>query len=368
MAPGSGISLGRVLGVPVRLAPSWFVVALVVVVVFAPSVEQSTGLRAPATWVVAALFAVLLLLSVLLHEVAHAATARALGLPVSEIVANLWGGHTQFSDESPTPGGTALVAVTGPLANGALAVASWAGLTVVHGDVAQVLLVALMLTNAFVALFNLVPGLPLDGGRVLEAGVWAVTGDRSKGTLVAGWSGRIVAVVLLLWWVGWPLVQGRQPDLTSLVWSVMIAALLWQGATAAIGVARLRRSAARVQLADVVRPALGVPADDLAWLDLPDDDPRALVALGPDGPEGILEAHARRSLHGTGRPPAGTPLHAVITVLDPVVVVPAAATGNDLLTVLATRPARHYLVVDATGRVVGVVDGQSLAEALTARS
>ena len=114
MAPGSGISLGRVLGVPVRLAPSWFVVAIVIVVLFAPSVERSTDLVAPATWGVAALFAVLLLASVLLHEIAHAATARALGLPVTEIVANLWGGHTQFSDESPSPGSTALVAVAGP--------------------------------------------------------------------------------------------------------------------------------------------------------------------------------------------------------------------------------------------------------------
>jgi Zn-dependent protease len=368
MAPGSGISLGRVLGVPVRLAPSWFVVALVVVVVFAPSIEQATGLRAPATWAVAGLFAVLLLVSVLLHEVAHAATARALGLPVTEIVANLWGGHTQFSDESPTPGGTALVAVTGPLANGALALAAWAGLTVVHGDVARVLLVALMLTNAFVALFNLVPGLPLDGGRVLEAGVWAVTGDRSKGTLTAGWCGRVVAVLLRLAMVVRPGLQGRQPDLTSLGWSVMIAALLWQGASAAIGVARLRRSASRVRLADVVRPAVGVPADDVEWLDLPDDDPRTLVALGHAGPDGVLDVQARRSLRQTGRPPAGTPLRAVVTVLDPVVAVSAAATGNDLLSVLATRPARQYLVVDSAGHVVGVVDGQALAVALTARA
>ncbi len=368
MAPGSGISLGRVMGVPVRLAPSWFVVAIVVVVLFAPSVEQSTGLSAPATWVVAALFAVLLLLSVLVHEVAHAATARALGLPVTEIVANLWGGHTQFSDESPTPRSTALVAVTGPLANAALALVGWVGLTYAHHGVVHVLLVALVLTNAFVAVFNLVPGLPLDGGRVLEAAVWAVTGNRSTGTLAAGWCGRAVAVLLLLVMVGRPLMRGEQPVLTSLVWSVMIAALLWQGATGAIRVARLRRSASRVRLADVVRPALGLPADSAAWLDLSDDDPRALVALGPEGAEGILDVPARQSLRGTGGPPAGTPLRAVVTVLDPVVAVPAGATGNDLLTVLATRPARQYLVVDGAGHVVGVVDGQVLAEALTAHA
>jgi Zn-dependent protease len=366
MAPGSGISLGRVLGVPVRLAPSWFVVAVVVVAIFAPSVERSTGLRAPATWVVAALFAVLLLVSVLVHEIAHAATARALGLPVTEIVANLWGGHTQFSDESPSPGSTALVAVTGPLANGVLALVGWVALSAVDDGVVRVLLVALVLTNGFVAVFNLVPGLPLDGGRVLEAAVWKATSDRSVGTSTAGWCGRVVAVLLLLLMVGRPLVRGEQPELTTLVWTVMIAALLWQGATAAIGVARLRRSAAKVQLADLVQPALAMPAAATAWRDLGVDDRRHLLAVDADGqPQGLLTVQARRELRAHGQPPAGTPLSAVVTVLGQVGTVPESASGAELLSVLATRPARHYLVLDADGHLVGLVQGEQLAAALT---
>jgi Zn-dependent protease len=369
MAPGSGIVLGRVLGVPIRLAPSWFVVAAVIVALFAPVVERSTDLVAPATWVVAALFAVLLLASVLLHEIAHAATARALGLPVSEIVANLWGGHTQFSDDSPSPGSTALVAVAGPVANAVLTVVGWFALGAVEGGVARLLLVALVLSNGFVAAFNMAPGLPLDGGRVLEAAVWKVTGDRSNGTFVAGWTGRVVAVLLLAVMVGRPLLRGAQPDLTNLVWSVMIAALLWQGAGSAIGVARLRRSAASVRLADLVRPALALPADDVDWMALPDQDGRHLIAVsGAGSPQGLLTPDARRALRRAGQPSAGTPLRAVVTVLDPVVTMPVGATGNELLTTLATRPARQYLVVDGEGRLVGVVHGQELAEALTTRT
>lgn len=366
MTPGSGVSLGRVLGVPVRVAPSWFVIAVVVVVLFAPSVEQSTGLAAPATWLVAALYAVLLLASVLVHEIAHAAAARVLGLPVTEIVANLWGGHTQFSDESPSPGSTAFVAVVGPLSNAALSVAGWLALSVVDDGVPRLLLLALVLTNGFVAVFNLLPGLPLDGGRVLEAGVWAVTGDRAKGTLAAGWCGRVVAAALILWMIGRPLARGEQPQLTTVVWSAMIAALLWQGATSAIGVARLRRSAASVRLADLVQPALALPADDAEWMTVPDEDPRHLVAVGQDGaPVGLLTVESRRGLRGIAGPPPGTALRAVVTVLDPVVTVPASASGNDLLTTLATRPAHHYLVLDSSQRLVGIVPGQQLAEALT---
>jgi Zn-dependent protease len=358
-----------VLGVPVRLAPSWFVIAVVVVVLFAPSVERSTDLVAPATWGVAARFAVLLLASVLLHEVAHAATARALGLPVTEIVANLWGGHTQFSDESPSPGSTALVAVAGPLANGGLTVVGWLALGSVDDGVLRLLLVALVLTNGLVAAFNLAPGLPLDGGRVLEAAVWKVTGDRSAGTFAAGWCGRVVAALLLVWTIGGPLVRGEQPQLTNVVWSVMIAALLWQGASAAIGVARLRRRAARVQLADLVQPAVALPADDIGWMTLPDEDDRHLVALSASGrPQGLLTAEDRRAMRRAGRPTDGTLLQAVVTVLDPVVTVPDTATGGELLTTMATRPARQYLVVDRQGRLVGVMRGEALAEALTART
>src|SRR3954463_568901 len=169
MTDRPGLPLGRFLGAPVYLAPSWFVIALVIVVIFSPTVERSAAVGPPVSYAIAALYAVLLLLSVLVHEFAHAAAARTLGLPVHQIVANLWGGHTQYGDESPTPGRSALVAVAGPLANAALAVLGVAALFAgfaPRGGVAYPLAVALVLSNGFVAAFNLAPGLPLDGGRV----------------------------------------------------------------------------------------------------------------------------------------------------------------------------------------------------------
>ena len=157
-------------------------------------------------------------------------------------------------------------------------------------------------------MFNLAPGLPLDGGRLLEAAVWTVTGNRSTGTVAAGWCGRVVAVLLLVWMLGRPLVRGEQPDLINLVWSAMIAALLWQGATSAIGVARLRRSAAAVRLADLVQPALALPADDVDWMATTGPDPRHLVAVKRARPAGPASAEARRALAAGGdQPTAGTP-------------------------------------------------------------
>src|SRR3954465_508303 len=148
MTDRPGLPLGRFLGAPVYLAPSWFVIALVVVVIFSPTVERSAAVGPPVSYAIAALYAVLLLLSVLVHEFAHAAAARTLGLPVHQIVANLWGGHTQYGDESPTPGRSAVVAVAGPLANGVvtlLGLAMLRGGLAPSGGVTRLLVVALVL-------------------------------------------------------------------------------------------------------------------------------------------------------------------------------------------------------------------------------
>ena len=365
-----GLPLGRFLGAPIYLAPSWFVIALIVVVIFSPTVERSAGVAPPLSYLVAALYAVLLLISVLIHEFAHAAAASALGLPVHAIVANLWGGHTQYGDESPTPGRSAFVAVAGPLANVVLTVvglaALFAGLAP-RGGVAYPLLIALVFSNGFVAAFNLAPGLPLDGGRVVESLVWAVSGRRSTGTVVAGWCGRLVALAVVGWMVIRPLLLGVVPDLFTLAWTLMIAVLLWQGASSAIALARIRTRADRLRLVEHVQPATALHADDTTWMEL---DPRRtgpLVALDDAGrPVGVADPSTLASVLGApSRPRPGTPLRAVVTVLDPVVVLPLEADGEHVLQVLAATPAHVYVVVDRSGAVVGLARGERLAEALT---
>ncbi len=369
-----GIPLGRVMGVPIWLAPSWFVVAAVVILVFEPSVASASDVGRPATFVVAAAFVVLLLVSVLLHELAHAAAALRLGMPVTEIVATVWGGHTQFEDDAPTPGRSAVVAVVGPLANAALALVGVLALTVVDDGVARLLLIALVATNALVAAFNLAPGLPLDGGRVVEAAVWAATGRRGRGTLVAGWCGRAVAALVVVWSLGRPLLEGRTPGLVTVVWTVAIAAMLWQGAGGAIAVGRLRDAADDLDLARFTVPAVAVPASSPQWQDARwDHDGEGssvhLVAVDAAGlPLGTLSPRARATLAGAHRPPPGTPLTAVMEVLDPAVTLPASASGSDVLSALSTRPAHAYVVVDGHGLVVGLAAGRELADAVTART
>jgi Zn-dependent protease len=190
-----GIGLGRVLGVPVRLDLSWFLGLGVVVAL-------SRELWAPALSGVAVLgwsllFAVAFFTCVLVHELAHALAARAVGVATTEIRLFVFGGVARIAGEPADAGAEALVAMAGPLASVTLAglcdLASWQ-----VGGPAGDLLAWLFLGNLVVAGFNLLPGFPLDGGRVARALVWRLTGRRRLATRVTALLGRVLAAVLVL--------------------------------------------------------------------------------------------------------------------------------------------------------------------------
>ncbi|GMA26126.1 hypothetical protein GCM10025864_38850 [Luteimicrobium album] len=212
------------------VTPSWFVAAAVLTVLFAPTVRYVSPDLGVGTYVVALAFVLLLFLSVFLHEAAHALVARARGHEVHELALTLWGGHTAYGGGGG-PLDAFLVAVVGPVTNLVLAGAFWAAFQPVRGDasIAGLLLYAGAFSNAFVGIFNLLPGLPLDGGQMLESAVWGGTGNREKGTVAAGWVGRAVAVAVIVWAVGVPLARGGQPSLTTVIWGVLIGGFLWQG-------------------------------------------------------------------------------------------------------------------------------------------
>ena len=251
-----GWALGRVGGIPIYLGRSWPVIALVVVLTFGP---QLAGPLGGLGYLVAAAYALLLLLSVFVHEAGHALVAHRQGAQVHRIVANLWGGHTAYAHEGQRPGGQALVAVAGPAGNVLLAALGWVLSQALPTGVPGLLAWALWVSNAFVAVFNLLPGLPLDGGFLVHSLVWKLTGDRSTALVAAGWMGRVVTVAAVAWLVGEPLLAGERPSVVTLVWTGLIGAFLWQGASASIRAGRARRVVAALQVGLVLRPVVVVP-------------------------------------------------------------------------------------------------------------
>jgi Zn-dependent protease len=191
---GRGLRLGRVLGFPVRLDLSWFVGLAVFVTlshdVWAPRV---TGFGAVA---LSAAFTCAFFASVLAHELAHALVARALGVATMEISLLLFGGVARIVSEPVDAGGEALMAMAGPLASVTLAGLLWLASQVVGGWPGD-LIALLGLANLVLAAFNLLPGFPLDGGRVARAVVWRITGRKLLATLVTAWIGRGLAGLLI---------------------------------------------------------------------------------------------------------------------------------------------------------------------------
>jgi Zn-dependent protease len=316
-----GWRIGRLAGTPVYLGRSWPVIAVVIVVVFGPNLARPD--RGPEYgYLLAGGYAVLLLASVLVHEAAHALAARWRGHPVSRIVADVWGGHTVYDSTRSSPTTTALVAVVGPLSNLVLAAVVWGIRGFTANDTAQTLLGIVAFANLLVGFFNLLPGLPLDGGQIVSALVWRATGSKGKGLVAAGWLGRVVAVATVAWFVLRAFLEGGTPQLFDLVWPVAIAFFLWQGASGA------------VRAADIAPGSWVAAADPNGW------------------PVGLLDAESVAQVPVESRDRTAV---ASVTLAQPatwVVALPADAVLTDLIRVMSDADLSFAVVVDEESRDV----------------
>lgn len=334
--------------------------AIALSALFGPYVRAQLDVSAPAAYVVALGFAVLLLISVLAHEAAHALAGKYYKYKVTRIVADFWGGHTAFQNTDPRPGPAAVVAVVGPLANALLALLGWLMLGVTSSDVGLLLVTAFTFSNAFVAAFNLLPGLPLDGGSLVDALVWKITGRRSTGLLAAGWGGRLVTLAIVIVMIVLPAIRGTGPSMVTAIWTGLIGAFLWTGAGQAIHNAKVLDRLSRTRLRSVLQPVQVVPHD-------------APVAALADLAPGVttLVLHGERPI-GTAVPNAlsllpadqwaSTPVTSVMQVGPPGWEV--VADPDDDLTAAVTAMQRlglpELVIRSRGGELVGVIRGHQL--------
>lgn len=364
-----GIPLGRIAGVPIVLAYSWFVIAAFTVIAYGPVLARNNPMLGVSAYVVAFAYAVLLLLSVLVHELAHALTAKIYGWPSQKIVLNLWGGHTQFESFTASPGRSVLVALAGPAANFVLAGGAWLILgTNSLGSVADILTNIFMWANFLIGVFNVLPGLPLDGGRIVESIVWKATGSQAKGTVAAGWGGRIIVVAIAYWFLLRPFLAGESPDFSLLMITILVGGFLWMGASASIQQGTLRARLPLVSAAALATPAAGLPATGTVRdaLLAGAAGTKAVVVCGPDGrPQGVVDPGALASV------PAGaaeaTPVTAVSFPLAAGAYVPEWSKGQELIKFLSQLEGRHYAVVDHNGTVTGLLTQEAVLGAITGK-
>ena len=228
------IRLGRIRGIPIGAHWSALVIVALVADLLATSILPSSvkGASNTAYWTVALVVAITFLLSLVAHEAAHAIVARRAGVTVRSITLWMLGGVTALESESPDARSDLRIAVVGPAVSLFCAVCG-AGAAVVLDVVGapRVLtagVVWLAVTNGLLAVFNLLPGAPLDGGRVLRALIWRRTGDRDRAQLAASRGGRVTGLVLL--WLGVTEAVATA-NLLSGLWLMLIGWFLISAAT-----------------------------------------------------------------------------------------------------------------------------------------
>lgn len=283
--------IGRIAGADLLIRPSLLIMAGLLFYVFADGLEG--GDLNP--WLAAGALVVAVYASIVVHELAHLAVARSHGQTVTSITLHLLGGETAIDGEARTPWQEFWTAAVGPIASAVLGFVVLAASVLVDGTTGAVL-EYLGKLNIVLALFNMLPAWPMDGGRVLRAFIWAVTGRESTGLRVAGWVSRFAAIALLAAGVWWFFDQGSSAQFALLI-SILLAWFLWVGAGTALHHGRRMSRVEHLAAATFAEPG------DAAGL------PR----------------------------------------------IPFEAKGEQLLRAMASRPSDAYALVDEEGREQGVL-------------
>jgi Zn-dependent protease len=363
--PRLGLLIARVFGIPVYISPYWFLVAGLLVYLYANSLDsniQPTQVR----YLVSAAFVILLYLSVLVHELSHCVVARAFKLAVRRVLLYPLGGFSEIEQEPPTPVQEFLVSAAGPAISLVLAAIAAALTRLVPDGLPNLLIDQLFRANLLVGIFNLLPGLPLDGGRIFRAGIWKLTGKPATATIAAAWAGRVLAVLLIVVPIG--LTGGRLGSLINSsywLWLAFIAVFMWLQSGQAIKAAKVRERLPGLQARALARRAIPIPsnlplAEALRRADAA--QARALVVVDhQQTPIAIVSEEAVLATPEQRRPwvEVGT----LARTLDPAMVLSADLSGMELIEAVQRKRASEYLLIEPSGQVYGVLAAADLDHA-----
>ncbi|HEU4568200.1 MAG TPA: site-2 protease family protein [Marmoricola sp.] len=362
--PPGTIRVGSIGGVDVLIRASWLLIAALLAYLFAPQVEAVRPGLGAWKYVAGLAFAILFYLTVLLHEAAHALMARHFGLPVRWITLHFLGGMTEIDGEPRTPGQEFKVAVVGPLTSIAVGLVALGLWVVVPDGLPRLAMAVLAWTNLVLGAINLVPGLPLDGGRVLRAAVWKGTDNMHRGTIVAAWGGRVLALLVLLVpvvldGIGWTV------SVLDYVTVWIVAAFLWSGATASMASARVRRRLPSLKARPLARRVIAVP-DDLSVAEAvrraqQEGAGAIVVHTADDRLSGIVNETALLATPDERRP--WLPVSAVARTLEDGLLLPADIAGEELVRAMSRTPAGEYVLLEPDGSVYGVLSTEDVDRA-----
>ncbi|MBI2772896.1 MAG: site-2 protease family protein [Chloroflexi bacterium] len=369
--PGSFL-IARVIGIDIRVHFSWFLIFGLILFTYS---DPNGGLfsQVRPTWsdqklvIVAGIYAVLFFLSIVAHELAHAAVARAFRMPVSSITLFLLGGVANLAKEPPSARAEFLMAIAGPATSlviggvglGIAQVADEVVLRQAALDPVGVVAFYLGLTNLLLAGFNMIPGYPLDGGRVLRSVVWGIVRERTRATRVAARGGQVVAGLLVL--VGAWRVFVLDETFGGL-WTALIAYFLYNAASASLQQERVAGMVAGVEVGPLMsRQFVAVPRN-MSIAELVDghmlpNNARAVAVVDAGRLRGIVSVADLRKV-----PQAEWPVTGVQTVMTPASAIPSLSPTSRLMTAIERFGSTDLplLPVVEDEVIVGVLDRESV--------
>ncbi|MEE3717170.1 site-2 protease family protein [Tumidithrix elongata RA019] len=381
-----GIRIGKIFGIPLHLDPSWFLIVGLMAFWFSAYYAK---LSPNFSWAYGLLNALLLFLSVLLHELGHSLTAKAQGIEVTSITLYPFGGTSSFDREFKSPWILFSVSIAGPLVNlilGMLLISlAWTiggdsifitspqapnSLVAIIGSLRTIwgfMALNIAYINIILGVFNLIPGLPLDGGQVLKAAVWQITGDRTTGIRWAARSGQILGIVAMLQGV-LLIASQRLFDgffLMLLGWFVMNQALRHlqitnlQQALQELTAEEAMTRDFRIVDADMTLRRF---ADEFLLMEDKNADP-VYFASSNGRDRGIILAEEIR--HVDRSEWENKTLHSIVKPLPSIDSVELKTKIPSVINLLEEKKARYLPVLSQVGSVAGIVDRGDVIRALS---
>ena len=358
-------SIGRVFGVEIRIDYSWFIIFFLILWSFTSGLFPSSfpGLSPTAYLIMGTSGTLLFFASLLAHELSHALTARARGIEVEGITLFIFGGMARTKSESRTPGEEFLIAGVGPLSSLVIALllaAVWwfgddLGLPIHVTGVAAYL----AYLNLILAVFNLLPGFPLDGGRLFRAAAWKATGDLTRATRWASAAGKLLGYLLIAWGI-YSVFSGNT---MGGLWMVFIGWFLRSAAVTAMRQHLLQEAMTGMRAAEAMTAAPETVPAHLSLRDLVDErfmhrHFRAYPVEEGGRTLGLISVRQVESVPREAWP--GTSVSQAMVPIEDVAVVAPGDSVDVVLQALRSSPDQRALVME-DGRLVGIISPGDLS-------
>ncbi len=364
------LHVATIAGIRININYTWLIV--LVLLTFSLAVGwfpfAAPGLSTGAYYLLGFIAAILLFVSVLLHEFAHSIVARARGLPVSSISLFIFGGVSNIEQEPRSPGVEFQMAIVGPVTSLILGGISWLLAQAVGGASRPVTAVLLYLAvaNVLLGLFNLIPGFPLDGGRVLRSIIWRASGSLRTATHWAARVGQVVAFLFIIWGI----IQVFTGNLVGGIWIGFIGWFLLQAAQSANTQVMLEALLRGVTVRDVMRPVAAAVPPDLTLSQMVNGymlplGLRAVPVTRDDQLAGLITLADVR--HVPRDEWDQTPVGRVMIPLERLHAVGPTQSLNDMLPLMAHQDVNQLPVVAADGRLLGMVTREAVVHFLEVR-